>query len=188
MKTRNISRRTQGLAALAMLAVFSVDVGATVIPLFEQDFGGFANDGVLTIGLAGDTDPVLGSGLDEDKLEQAPLAGIFEVTDFTASYDDDSPLTLLGPIVWSLPDLGGLEFDEPSMTLETLSAANLFTPPPYFLEFGTDEAAARGNAIDIRDIMGNVVASVPLPRDAVPLPPTLLLFGLGLLLVRRNRR
>jgi hypothetical protein len=183
VKIRNMSRWTKGLAALATLALFSFDAGAAPITEFDEDFGGFADGGVLSIEFDGDT------GFDS-LLTVPPPGGPFgELTEFTASYDDLSVLTAAGPIVWELIDVGGMLYDETSLTLVTLSAANLFTAPiPYFLEFGTAIAAARGNLIDITDITGTVVASVPLPTAGVPLPPTLLLFGLGLLLVGRSRR
>jgi hypothetical protein len=162
--------------------MLAVDASAAPITTFDKEFKGFEFNGELTIKFDGDT----GS---DSLLTVPPPGGPFgELTDFTASYDDDSPLTAAGPIVWNLLDVGGMLYDETTLTLVTLSAANLFSLPAYFLEFQTHTAAARGNLIDITDITGTVVASVPLPRAGVPLPPTLLLFGLGLLLVGRSRR
>lgn len=181
MKTVYRTRSMAGFAALLLTAVLSVDASAGPITPFSKSFGGFADNGELSISFTGDT------GLDTSLLHPADL-----VSAFTASYDDDSALTAGGPIIWDLFGLGGMLYEEATTTLETLSAVTFAAPNPaanpLFLDFRTAFAAARGNLIDITDLFGNVLASVPLPQAGIPLPSTLVLFGLGLLAVRRRRR
>jgi hypothetical protein len=173
------------MAACVLLALFSAESSASI--MFEDDFGGFDNSGSLYISFEGDP------GADNMLVDS-------EVTDFSATYTDDGTV---GTIGWSglapLGDLAGLLFDASGggqlMTLSALSAnfPPTFPPPPTFLlSFGTAEAASRGNLIEIFQIdpfQGDtLLASAPLTAGDVPLPPTILLFVLGLLLLRRAGR
>lgn len=179
------------VAVLAILTLFSGRASAAVITDWMTTIGGFANNGSLTIEISGDSD----SGLpltDADLLEFPPPG---EVTEFMATYTDDGTI---GTIVWDLFTLQSLLFDTITNTLESATASYIppFDPtlppaPALQLEFGVG-VGQNPNSTDLVEIYevtpfgSQLIASAPPPSAGVPLPGTLALVGLGLLVLRRS--
>jgi hypothetical protein len=189
MNTYTTVRSMGWLAALIVLTLFSGRASAAVITDWMTTIDGFANNGSLTIEISGNSD----SG-DADLLEFPPPG---EVTEFMATYTDDGTL---GTMVWDLITLQSLLFDTITNTLQ--SATALFIPPfdptlppapALQLEFGVG-VGLNPTSTDLVEIYqvtpfgGQLIASAPPPSAGVPLPGTLALVGLGLLVLRRGVR
>lgn len=171
MKFLELHRPATWIAALTALLLLSNNASATMI-----NIGGFAHNGSLTIifdGIELGGDPIKLEGLVPDA-----------ITSFSAAYNDDG---LVGPRAWDLFDLGSLVYNTSTGVLETLSALSFVSF--YELTVGNAVSDPASNYAEISglDTGALLASSSEFPQvGVVPVPGTLLLLSLGLLLLRRR--
>lgn len=179
--------RSAGLiAALATLLLFSGN--ASAIPVNANIvIGGFANGGSLSVFISGNTGT-------NDLLEEPALDGDF-LGDFLATYDDDGAV---GPIVWNWLDLvggGSLVYNASTGILESLLVLNFYPNPNPNSDFDISFELSVGDSVldpehyvEIVDLFtGLELSSREFPgTGTVPVPGTVLLLSLGLLLLRKR--
>ena len=199
---RTVRRSISGLAASALLACFSS--GALALP-FNQDYTGFETpSGPVDNGNLN----VMFDGTPTGGVISDPA----NVSSFKAQYTEaDSAGTVTKDIKWETPSaLLGIDYNDTSGQLLSLFASSgpILPPPPggtppdptapppiFTLLLGASATPGGGNAIEIfedvfnpntQDFERALVAAVPLPPPpGMPVPGSVALFGIGLLLLRR---
>lgn len=192
---KNLRSSLLGAAAITLLLI-SGTANAAFIPVDLAPapivIGGWGTGGSLSIVFAGNTGT-------NDALEHPVFPFPNEVTSFTASYTEAGPL---GTQVWTgIADpfnplssgLASLLFNSnptgDAGELVALAASQALLPGqplPFRLVVGSGVSDS-ANRAEIQSFGGQVIASSAIPQN-VPVPGSMALLGLGLVILRRTLR